>query len=360
MRYKKDWEKTQQKFIEYWNKENHDRPILNLTAPKDGYKKSAEIVTPEILKERWMDTEYVIKKARESMESTYFAAEAFPLLWPNLGPDIFGATYGGDIVFEETTSYATQLIKEWEEDKKLVFNTKNNWWEKMVQMTEYITADAKGDYMVGITDLHPGMDGLVTLRGPENLCMDIYDCPELVKERNFEMFEGFKQQLDTLYSITTKNLSGSTNWMGIWHPEKWYVTSCDFSCMISESMFEEFVLPELKAEIDYLGGNTIYHLDGPGALKHLDALLEIPNLAGIQWVYGAGQPTAAHWVNVLKKIQNAGKLIQIGTTIKDLDVLVEEIKPEGVMYWLCEDFASEEDANNLVKKVEGAYKKKFY
>ncbi len=55
----------------------------------------------------------------------------------------------------------------------------------MVHMTEAIVADAKGDYFVGITDLHPGADGLVSLRGPENLCLDLYDHMEAIKKSCF-------------------------------------------------------------------------------------------------------------------------------------------------------------------------------
>jgi hypothetical protein len=32
---------------------------------------------------------------------------------------------------------------------------------------------------------------------------------------------------------------------------------------------------------------SLFHLDGPGALKHLDSLLELDALDGIQWVSGA-------------------------------------------------------------------------
>jgi hypothetical protein len=32
---------------------------------------------------------------------------------------------------------------------------------------------------------------------------------------------------------------------------------------------------------------TIYHLDGPGALRHLDRLLAIPELDCAQWIQGA-------------------------------------------------------------------------
>ena len=64
--------------------------------------------------------------------------------------------------------------------------------------------------------------------------------------------------------------------MGIWHPGRWYPTCCDFSCMISTQMYEELVVGELLEELDFLDA-SIYHLDGPDALKHLDRLLAIDN-----------------------------------------------------------------------------------
>lgn len=137
--------------------------------------------------------------------------------------------------------------------------------------------------------------------------------------------------------------------MGIYHPQGWYVTSCDFMGMISEEMYDEFVEPELREEIRFLK-HSIFHLDGPGALRHLDRLLRIPDLDGIQWVYGAGQPTAAHWIPVLKKIQEAGKRIHIDIVPSDLPALLEEIKPEGVLYRV--NCSSVEEAEAVLKLAE--------
>lgn len=221
-------------------------------------------------------------------------------------------------------------------------------------MTKDIVEDSKGDYIVGVTDLHTGADGLVALRGPENLCYDVMDEPEIIKKGVMELLLGFKKIMDELHTLTQKYQKGTTNWMGIWNPEKWYVTSCDFSCMISENMYKELILPELLEEINYLDA-SMYHLDGPGALKHLDTLLSIEKLKGIQWVYGAGQPTASHWIPVLKKIQKAGKLIQVDIVPEDLDILLKELEPEGVMYqtW-C---SSEDEAKAILKKVESYNRK---
>lgn len=355
MKWKENWEETKQKYLEYWSRENHDRPIISVTAPRNGYVPKM-VKGPENLRDRWLDTEYVIKKARENFNATYFGGESFPQLWPNLGPDIFGAILGCDLEFGQETSWAENIIDSWGNVKDFKFDPENKWWKKIKQMTEDIAADSKGDYIVGITDIHPGIDGIVSLRGPENVCLDLIDNPEAIKKANFQLFDIFKKVTDELYDITTRNQYGSSNWMGVWHPGKWYVTSCDFICMISQDMAEEFVLPELIDEIKYLDA-SIYHLDGPGALKHLDRLLEIPELKGIQWVYGAGQPTASHWIPVLKKIQDAGKTIHVDIVPEEIDILLQELKPEGVFF--STRCRTEEEAREIVKKAEKAYKKKY-
>jgi len=366
---KPDWDKTQQKFLEYWSRENHDRPLINIQAPisikqqeiNRGLQAERERKLYKNHEEKWLDMDGLILEGRERLHNTFFGLESFPMLWPNLGPDIFGATFGADIVFEETTSYSVPFIHNAEQFGKLAFDPKNTWWQKMLQMTDALIDDAKGDYLVGITDLHPGADGLVSLRGPEGLCMDLFDSPEKVKEGIDRLYAPFIEQLDTLYKKTSQCQRGTSNWMSIWHPEKWYVTSSDFIGMISEAMFEEFIAPELEMEINSLPQKSIFHLDGPGALKHLDRILEIPNLAGVQWVYGAGQPTAKHWIPTLKKIQAAGKNILVNAYAEDLDVLLREIKPEGVMYYVeGESSATLEDAHALIKLVESSYKKKVY
>jgi hypothetical protein len=97
-------------------------------------------------------------------------------------------------------------------------------------------------------------------------------------------------------------------------------------------MFSRAILPALKRETEYLE-RSIYHLDGPEALRHLDAVLELPRLNGIQWVYGAGNEPAARWVDVYRKIQAAGKCMQvICTDMHDAQAVAEHLRPEGVWF----------------------------
>lgn len=343
-----NYDKIQERYKQFWKMEN-DTPILLLR----GYKGGTEFPNPPSeIKDRWCDIDYLIESERANLKNSFFLGDAFPLVSPNLGPDIFGASLGAEIVFEETTSYSVPFVKEWNED--FSFKEDNKWWRKIKEITAAFVEDSKGDYIVGITDLHAGADGLVSIRGPQELCFDIFDQPEVFKTASSVLLPAFKKQFEELYNITQKYQKGTSNWMGLYKDEPWYVTSSDFICMISNDNFNELILPELLEEVEYLKGNTIFHLDGPGALKHLDKLLSIPNLTGIQWVYGAGQPSAKHWIDVLKKIQDAGKCINIGLQPEDVEVVFRELNPEGLSCYF--DFSyTQDEAEDILKLAQKMY-----
>ena len=51
--------------------------------------------------------------------------------------------------------------------------------------------------------------------------------------------------------------------------------------------------------------------DGKGELPHLDMLLSMRRLRGIQWIPGTGQPSPDRWPEVLARIKRAGKRCQV-------------------------------------------------
>ncbi len=97
---------------------------------------------------------------------------------------------------------------------------------------------------------------------------------------------------------------GSMNRFGMYCDEYIDVPQCDFSCMISREMFDEFQLPVLTEEINALKGN-IYHFDGPDALQHTESLCSIDNLHMIQWQPGVGHYDT-DWTWLYEKIDSLG------------------------------------------------------
>ena len=348
-----DFDYIYRRYSEFWNMANEDRPLISISAPKKN-PLTPPPKGPSDFRERWMDTEFQLKSFRWGMENTHYLGEAYPLFNPNLGPDILGAVCGCDLQFGEITSWASPCITDYESHPPIVFDEGNFWWKKISEITQAAVEDAGGEYLVGITDLHPSADAIVSMRGAENAAMDLYDEPEQFIRRVWEAHEIFKEMTQRLHSIIAPHQRGCSNWMSILHPDKlWYVTSCDFTYMISKAHFEEFIAPELLAELDWLPA-SVFHLDGIGALKHLDRLLQMEKLKGIQWVYGVAQPSGMHWIEEYKKIQAAGKCIELPCEMKDVIPLCEVLDPRGVRFNCA--IPDRESGEALIRDMERIYR----
>ena len=99
-------------------------------------------------------------------------------------------------------------------------------------------------------------------------------------------------------------------YFSLWAPGRMAKLQSDISMMISPG-----ALPPLRAcrsSASSASGSTIrmYHLDGVGAIRHLDALLEIEELDAVQWTPGVGQPQGGDpcWYDLYRRIR-AGRQV---------------------------------------------------
>ena len=143
----------------------------------------------------------------------------------------------------------------------------------------------------------------------------------------------------------------TTSWTPLPVDGTFYIPSNDFSCMISTAMFEQFFLQGIVEECNYYD-RSIYHLDGPDALRHLDLLLEIPSLDAVQWVFGAGNEGYARWIPVYQKIQAKRKSIQLLCDVSELPLVFETLRPEGVWFSQITGVEDEETAREVLRRIE--------
>ncbi len=91
----------------------------------------------------------------------------------------------------------------------------------------------------------------------------------------------------TSFGLDAKNSLGYTSWTTVFSTKPFEMVQCDFSYMISPDQFDEFIKPTIVEQCKRIP-RTIFHIDGPGVLNHLDSILSIEELDGIQWIPGAG------------------------------------------------------------------------
>jgi hypothetical protein len=348
LEYKPDAAKAYERIEAWWDCAVLDRPAVQVRSPKPGGKPVPE-KTHATIRDRWMDAEYVVECADAWMSGRYYAGDVIPAFIPDVGPEYMATGLGAELRFSEDSSWSVPILHDWGGIPKLEMDPDTEYIRKMIELTRRGLDVGRGKFLVGVTDLHPGADLAASLRDPQQLCLDLIEAPEQVHKLMDQIRPCFYQHFELLYDVLHEaGQKLCTSWMPTPFEGRFYPTCADFACMVSADMFQEFFLPEIVEEIDYLD-RSIYHLDGPGALQDLDLLLDIPKLRAVQFVYGAGNEPASRWMDVYKRIQAAGKAMHIDVEPNDIEPFMEALRPEGVMLSTWADTPEEADA--IVAKV---------
>ncbi len=271
-------------------------------------------ISPEAIVDRW---DYDLSRLE-------YLGDGFPSIWPNFGPGCIAAFLGSDLKAGSDTVWFHPKEQQEIADIHFEYQPDNFWLNRIKDIYRAAMDRWQGAMQIGMTDLGGNLDILSTFRPAEKLLLDLYDHPDEVKRLTWEAHEMWWKYFEELDSLTRPANPGYTAWAPMFSSEPYYILQCDFAYMIGPDAFDEFVKPELAASCKRLG-NAFYHLDGIGQLPHLDSLLTIPELTGVQWVPGTGSPDLDQWPEVYRKIRDAGKLIQIWGDIRMLDTIAGQI-----------------------------------
>lgn len=343
-----DFEAIEQRFDAFWQREVPDRPLIYITAPKEKQKK-IRLPPPKSMEERWTNMEYVLKRMESHLENTVFLGDAIPWYWPNLGPDSFTAFLGANLTFRsEETSWAEPFLDDLSGYDPFL-DEDNKWWKFMNSLMDALCEMAEGNFLVGIPDLHYGGDSLVATVGACRLIRHLFHEPEEVKRLIGKLTDICIKVFESYCKKISRVQKGSITWIPAYSRGRYFALQDDFSGLVSPKMFEEFFLEEQERLSRYLD-NSIFHLDGPMALRNLDILLGIESLDGIQWVPGAGAKPMSEWVDVCRRVLDAGKCLQISCNPNEVEFLLSKLTHEGL--FLSTDCGTEKEARSVLKIAE--------
>jgi len=306
--YIQNWQKIYDRFEEWWRREDVKKPLMHIVAagkkgnplPREKPKEAAIL---------YLDPGYIVNEFRNFCETHYFLSDAFPAVSVNLGPGSMALYLGSEPEFAWDTLWYHESLNSPDEFEKLFFDAHNKWWMKHREIIREAVLLADNDFHVCIPDIVENVDILSALRGPQNFCFDIIDEGEAVRRGVEKIDSLYFSYYDVFYEMV-KSPEGISSYtaFNILGRGKVAKLQCDFCAMISPEMFRTFVQPSLKKQCRELN-HSMYHLDGPDAIKHVDALMEIKELDALQWTCGAGKPDGASpcWYPIYDKVRDAGK-----------------------------------------------------
>jgi hypothetical protein len=122
--------------------------------------------------------------------------------------------------------------------------------------------------------------------------------------------------------------------------------------MIGPAMFREFCAPYLRQEFASLDASE-YHLDGPDAIKHLEALCAIPEMQVVQWQPGSGKGEAQDWTWLFQKIDALGKGQILGGSPARIKRLRQLLRSNKIYF--TASVASRQEYDHLIRDLGSVF-----
>ena len=348
--WKQNLEETKKHYIDWWN---HKGIVLNMWEHfQEGVKPHADIPEPKPYKDlnqRWFDPAWRAEYLDWYVAHSSLMADMLPVANTQLGPGSLAAILGGVFEGGEDTIWI-HPTPNYTDD--IVFDPQHPNWLLHKELLKACKAKAQGHYYVGMPDLMEGMDVLAAIKGTDKVLLDTVMQPEVLEHQMQQINDIYFRVFDELYDIIREGDEMAFCYFSSWAPGKMSKLQSDISTMISVDDYRRFVQPFIREQcqkIDY----TLYHLDGVGAMHHLDALLEIKELNAIQWTPGVGEPQGGSpkWYDLYKKILAGGKSIMAcWVTLEELRPLLDNIGGDGVHIEM--DFHNEQEVEQALRIVE--------
>ena len=324
-----DWVKLEQDWAAWWAGEL-ERPLVSISTyesnhhppPGDHFLTRFGLDKP---------ASKIIDYYERQFDHIHYYGDAYPRWQVYFGAGMAAAFLGSAVEYRTATTWFHPLDIDTLNDITLEYDPDNVWWKRVQEMTQVAAERWAGRVVIAYSDIGGNLDILASLRGTQALLYDLVDNPDTVERLVQQITLLWLRYFDELENLMPPEQRGRCCWAPLLSPGPGYMLQSDFCYMISPGMFERFVLPDLTTCCDALEF-PFYHMDGKGQLIHLDRLLTIKNLCGIQWQPGDGQPRAEGWLDVLWRIRDGGKLCQVFVTLEGALIIARELGGQGFLF----------------------------
>jgi 5-methyltetrahydrofolate--homocysteine methyltransferase len=288
-----DMQQKKARQMRFWQApEKGEGGYLWVTSPVDD--SGHALCTPPVprdLEEQWFSAGYRVRRAEADAVNTYFGQDAIQGAPVYLGAGVQAAYLGAAYRLDVASVWFDRgpPLQDWNQPFNWRTDTSSVFFQASEAQTRALCAASQGRWAVPTTDIGTPMDVLYSLRGID-LMTDFLEYPDEVLAAQERLEHEILWNIQYLSNITGPSGCGYSGNMMILRDKPWSPLQCDMSVMISPAQFERFVLPSLDRMSAAMGG-TVYHLDGPDAIRYLDMVLSLPHIHAIQYMPVPNPPT---------------------------------------------------------------------
>jgi hypothetical protein len=264
------------------------------------------------------------------LQRQHRVGDALPYVRVDFGPVMLGGLLGGAVEFVSDTTWTHPFITDdWSNAPDFALREEHPCWPLLARLLSMVAEQARGRYLVCTPDLGGSGDVLLNLRGSAELCLDVVERPERIVAALRAIYPAWRRVFARLYDQTLARGAGLVHWLGLWSDRPYVIPACDFNFMIGPAEFNRLFLPDIAQQAAAVG-RAVFHLDGPGAARHVEALLEIEEIRAIQFTPGSGTPSALAWVEMFRRIQARGRSVLAICPASEALALRDALRPEGL------------------------------
>jgi 5-methyltetrahydrofolate--homocysteine methyltransferase len=345
--------------MKWWRGEDFGRPLFNLMSRPPSYQRARHTYDGKTGR---LDAASRYEGLKRGYGVSTLYGDTLPFAGISIGVGCMAAFLGGEPIFMEDTTWMKPLA-----DKNvglsslgpLEYDPDNFWWKEHLRETAKLADLCRDDgIIVTIPDILENLDVIALLCGSQNMCYYLMDEPDLFRFYLGRIDDLYFEYYDRIYDVIKDRDGSNGSLFNIWSEKRTLKIQCDVAVFLSPRQFDELIMPSFERQlsrIDY----SLYHLDGPDAIKYLDSILTLKDLKALQFTPGDGNPAPEKeiWYPIYDKVRKAGKSVWVYLTgddpIGDSKKLTERYGTAG-LYLL---YGSREE--ELAKRISDAAYSRF-
>jgi hypothetical protein len=291
--------------------------------------------------------EWVQFKLKE-LERVYFLADALPYIHLDMGSCVLAGLLGAEVSYSANQAWIHPTFSAWKNQPEWILHRDNKLRSQIDQILSVLLPVLSGRALLMSPNLGSAADALMNLMGTENICQSLIDRGNFVQSALAKIANVWRETYSNLMHKTVQYQVGMLHWCELWSDNPYLILESELSALVSTGHFAEFLLPDILRQAHTVN-RAIFHICGEESLRHLDAILEQPEISAIQYVPGKGKK-AINKLAYLQKIQKRGLPLQIAVSPEEPRELLKVLDPAGLCF-LVLDVLSMEELTDFIRLV---------